>query len=59
LRNFKETNGNDFGGKEPFSEKETIAISAYLKSLNATLFVSVHSGALAMYIPYGYKGEVP
>lgn len=42
-------------GPSAFSEPETKAIRDSMKSFNADLFLSVHSGTLGMYTPHAYS----
>ena len=48
-----QTNSGDL----PFSETETQAIKDSLERFNPKVFLTVHSGAMGMYIPYAYSTE--
>ncbi len=42
-------------GNYPFSEKETQVIKNELESVKPTVFITIHSGVLGLYTPYGFS----
>lgn len=42
-------------GKKPFSEVESVFIRDTIKNFNAKLFLTVHSGTMALFHPYAYS----
>ena len=44
-------------GKKAFSEIESVFIRDTIKNFNAKLFLTVHSGTLALFHPYAYMHE--
>lgn len=47
------------GGSRPFSELETVILKGFSDKYKPTVFLTVHSGTLGMYMPYAYSGELP
>jgi len=47
-----------WGGKAPFSEPETQILRSIADEYKPTIFLTVHSGTLGMYMPYAYSAEL-
>lgn len=44
-------------GPHPFSEVETLNVKRILEEFQPDVFLSIHSGILALLYPYAYKTE--
>jgi hypothetical protein len=51
--------GRTSPGTAPFSQPETRILRSVLAKFDPTLFLSVHSGQLGMFVPWAYSGEAP
>ena len=51
--------GNTYAGPYPFSEKETRMVKHLLETHSVHTFVSIHSGDLAMYLPWDGSIHTP
>lgn len=49
----------EYPGKKPFSEPETAMMKALAEDFRPHLWLNVHSGMEAMFLPYDHKNEVP
>jgi len=47
-----------WGGKAPFSEPETQILRSVADEYKPTIFLTVHSGTLGMYMPYAYSTQL-
>jgi hypothetical protein len=48
-------NPEDYPGKEPLSEYETVAIVEYIDYVNPQMVINVHSGSNDILLPYDYE----
>lgn len=49
----------EFPGKSPLSEPETQIVRSLAQELQPHVWVNVHSGMDAMFVPYDHKAEIP
>lgn len=49
----------EFPGSNPFSEPETSMLKALVHEFKPHVWLNVHSGMEAMFLPYDHKNEVP
>jgi Zinc carboxypeptidase len=59
---FKEADydpNEEFPGSKPFSEPEVAILQALAESFQPHVWLNVHSGMEAMFLPYDHKNEVP
>lgn len=49
----------EYPGKRPFSEPEAVAVREIVATHNPDVFINIHSGMEALFVPYDHRKDIP